>query len=379
MNESPGGAPVSVAGHPLALRAVASYGLVGSLLDMPSTALEEKEFARLHAAVRSQKLTGLFWSAIAHGAFPATPSQRERAEESHVERLAGVLLLEELLVDVVQSMARAGVPVRVLKGAAMAHLDYPDPAQRPYGDIDVLVPSDKFDHAVEVLTAGGCRRLFPQPRPGFDREFGKGVCVRTPTGLEIDLHRTFSMGPFGERLALLDLWDSSEDFALAGTRMQALSSEARFLHAAYHAALGDRRLRLAPLRDLAQLALTRDLDWGHVHALMHASHGEPVVARSIRAAWSELHIADVLAINAWAAAYQESPRQAAELEVYGPRSSYAARSFATIRAIPSLSRKARYVRTLAMPSKSYLADRHHSNVSRLLRGWQEINRPREGT
>jgi hypothetical protein len=369
--------PTSVTGHSRTLRAIASHGLAGSLLDMPQETLADDDFARVHAAVRSQKLTGLFWSAITHGDFPTTGSQRERAEKSHLERLVGVLLLEDLLLHVAQSMEDADIPVRVLKGAAMAHLDYPDPSQRPFGDIDVLVPGDHFDAAVDVLTTSGCRRLFPEPRPGFDRQFGKGACLRTPAGLEIDLHRTFSMGPFGAWLALDEVWATSECFMLAGKRLHALSPEVRFLHAAYHASLGDRTLRLAPLRDVAQLALTRELDWRRVHALMEGSRGEAVVARSVCSAWGELHVADVLAISAWASAYQESPRQASELAVYGSRSSYAARALATVGAIPSMTQKARYVRTLAWPGHSYVADRHSSNWSRLVHAWQEISRQRE--
>ena len=34
-----------------------------------------------------------------------------------------------------------------------------------------------------------------EPRPGFDRRFGKGVCLVRPDGVQVDLHRTLAAGP----------------------------------------------------------------------------------------------------------------------------------------------------------------------------------------
>lgn len=366
----------SVGDYSLALRAVAAYGLAGSMLELPPSELVDRDFLRLHARIREQRLTGLFWSAITDGVFPVTESQRDRAEESHLRVLAGILRLEQLLVDTVGTLKQAGVPVRALKGAAVAHLDYPDPAQRTFGDIDLFVPSTAFDDAVAVLKAAGCIRRYPEPRPGFDRRFGKGTCLCTPAGLEIDLHRTFSMGPFGERLALDELWERSESFTLAGTTVETLPVEARFLHAAYHAELGDLCPRLAPLRDLAQIVLTAEFDWARLQSLMQASQGEAVVARSVRTAWQEFHLADVLAVSAWASQYREDEQAAADLSLYTLTPSYAARAFATVRAIPSLSEKARFVAALTMPERSYLDGRHSSRPSRLRQGVTEILRGR---
>ena len=363
--------------HSNELRAVAAYGLAGSLTEMPTQPLSGDAFDRLHARVRQQKLTGLFWAAISDGAFPVTGDQREAAEGTHLHALTGVVQLESLLLETVETLDRAGIPVRALKGTALAHLDYPVPEQRTFGDIDLLVPSGSFDDAVATLTSLGCERRCAEPRPGFDRRFAKGTCLRTRNGLEIDLHRSFSMGPFGELLALAELWAESDFYEVEGTRVDALAVEARLLHAAYHATLGNRPPLLVPLRDVAQILLTQDVSWARLQQMMTASTGEPVVATAVATAWRELAIADVLAVSSWAAGYQASPRAAGDMAVYGLNSSYAATSVRTLRAIPSVNDRVRFLLALGMPESSYFENRHDSRLDRFRRGLSDIRRPRE--
>lgn len=364
----------SVGSYPQTLRAVAAYGLPGTLLDLPAGPLPDASFIELHARVRAQKLTGLFWSAITDGTFPTTARQAEAAEDWHVRILANNLLLEELLVDVVTALERAGIPVRALKGSATAHLDYANPAQRTFGDIDLLVPGRCFDEALVVLQARGCRRKFPEPRPGFTREFGKGVALALDDNLEVDLHRSFTMGPFGQSLALEEVWKESESFTLAGVPVRALGPEARLLHATYHATLGDRRPRLVPLRDTAQILLTGRVNWGRLKELMRASRGEAVVARGITMAWRELQLADVLVGSAWADSYYEDKHETADITVYGRQSSEAARSLAALRAVPTLRKKIRFLTAMALPERSYLDGRHSGRVDRMRRGIADIRR-----
>lgn len=353
--------------HDVLARTVAAHGLAGSTLSFTDEPLGEREFARLMSTVRSQRLSGLLWSAVSGGAFPATPSQVERVEWMHVEALAGALALERLLVEVVTALESADVPVRVLKGPALARLDYPTPEWRTFGDVDLMVRGDNFDRAVRLLSAWGHRRRHPQPRPGFDRRFSKGTSFVTSEGLELDLHRTFTMGPFGVRLSVESLWSDAEPFHLAGHTLAALPREARFVHACYHAVLGEVTPRLSPLRDIAQLALTGPLDVTRVHEIARASKGEVVVSRAVRQAWHALAVADVLAISAWAHSYRMDSREAADLAVYED-SSYAGKSVASIRALPTWRDRAAFVHAMALPSRSYLGERHAGHLDRLRTG-----------
>jgi hypothetical protein len=369
-------APLLRSYHPSLARTVAAYGLAGSTLDFPTGPLPERDFERLVGSVLTQRLTGLLWAAVESGSLPVTPTQRERAEWLHVEALAGVLALERLLLETVEVLREHGVEPRVLKGPVLAHVDYPEPSWRTFGDVDLLVRGDDFEKAAEVLASLGHRRRNPEPRPGFDRRYSKGTSFVTRDGLELDLHRSFTMGPFGVRLAVDALWSSSESYRMAGHRLEALAAEERFVHACYHAVLGDAHPRLMPLRDVAQLALGHHLDADRIHRLTRRSGGEAVVARAVQQAWQELAIADVLAISAWAASYRLGPRETAELAVYGVGSSYARKSVASIRALPSWQHRARFVHAMALPTRSYLETRHPGRLVRLRNG---LGQSRRGT
>ena len=90
-----------------------------------------------------------------------------------------------------QPVDRAGIESRVLKGVALAHTAYDDPADRVFADVDLLVPGDELTRAATVLTAAlGAERPVPEIRPGFDDRFGKEAMLKVD-GLELDLHRTF--------------------------------------------------------------------------------------------------------------------------------------------------------------------------------------------
>jgi hypothetical protein len=356
------------------VRAVAAYGLPGSLLERPQQPLGTEDWSALLGEVRRQRLSGLLVQAVVDGALPAHDLQVAEAVDLHTRAMASTVLLESTLLDALDAMSAAGVEARVLKGSAVAHLDYPDPALRSFGDVDLLVRSDDVDTAVTALTEAGCRRRYPQPRPGFDAHFGKGASFWTPTGEEIDLHRTFAMGPWGLKIQLEDLWSGEPStFRLAGRAVRALGAEERFMHACYHTVLGDSPPRLVPQRDVAQMILNGRINTDRVHDLVAAWNGEAVVAEAVRTTWQTLGIADVVELSAWAAGYVPSPRERHDLEVYVEgKASYAAKSAAAVRAIPGVRRKLSFLMALTFPKRSYLADRHSGLARRLGQGMAQV-------
>ena len=171
----------------------------------------------------------------------------------------------------------------MLKGSAVAHLDYPDPSLRTFGDVDLLVRSRDIDAAVAVLAARGARPRLGRAPPGFDRRFGKGATFthrhgpgdRPAPDVRDGAVRTADApgGPLGA---------AEDTFDLAGRPVRALDAECRFLHACFHAALGNAAPRLVPLRDVAQMLLFGGLDMDRVDRLMRAWQAEAVVARAVQ-------------------------------------------------------------------------------------------------
>jgi hypothetical protein len=218
----------------------------------------------------------------------ATEAQQAEAQARHAAAMATALLLDRELLAVMDLLEPDGVDVVVLKGTALAHLDHPHPSHRAYGDVDLLVAASQIEHAEARLVAVGGRRVHDEPRPGFDRRFGKGSSYRMPSGFEVDLHRTLALGPFGLAIEPRDLLAERQSFSLAGREVVALGRTRRFVHACYHAVLGRARAQYVPLVDLV-LTAPRDADeTARVVELVRRWRGEVVIDAAIAAAIEQL-------------------------------------------------------------------------------------------
>lgn len=344
--------------------AIAAYGLTGSRTMLPTEPLDDEHWSRLLAEVEGQRIPGFLAAAIADGRFAATPAQDRQSREQHVTSVSLVLLLEGMLLQVADSLERSGTPYRVLKGSAYAHLAYPDPSLRSYGDVDLLVRSEDFDRVGSALASLGATRRFPEPRPGFDRRFSKGASFVLPSGLELDLHRTFVSGPFGLTIELSDLFSTAEEFDVGSRRLPALAPEERFVHACFHAMLGSATPRLLALRDVAQCMLGESLDVQKILAMASAWQCEIVVASAIDATWSTFRLADHVHLSRWAASFEPRQDQIRRLECYtGERRTYGGQSIAAVRAVPTVREKIAFLRALALPRQTGKGDSQ-------LRRWQ---------
>jgi hypothetical protein len=357
--------------YPAALLAVAGHRLPGATRPFPAAPLTDDEWSTLLRAAADHRLLGLLRSAVDSGALPATDFQRTQARADHRMTLLRVLALEQQLVAMTSLLAEAGVETRVLKGSAHAHLDYPDPALRSFIDLDLLFRPADIPRAVAVLEGAGLTRTLAEPRPGFDRRFDKGTTLRGPD-FEIDLHRTFVLGPWGFRVDLDALWATCEPFVIGGHELAALSAPHRFLHACYHAALGDWPLRLGSLRDVAEL---HPCDEPGVVALAREWGVQAVVAAAVADSTRLLGLPLAGELREWAEAYVPTRREEYWLGLHTrANKTFAAQAIATLPVLPGLRQKAAYLRALMLPDRSYTADRHGSALSRWRFGVREALR-----
>jgi hypothetical protein len=363
------------------VQAVAGYGLPGTSPTLSREPLDDAVWAKLLDLVQVQRVTGFLIRAVDDRALATRADQATEAALAHRAEMTWALLIESFLLETADRLTNAGIAFRVLKGTTAAHLDYPSPEVRSFGDVDLLVRSEQFDAAVGELLAAGHRRRFPQPRPGFDRRFSKGTSFVAHDGKEIDLHRTFAMGSFGLSIKLDDLWARSSSYLLGDVLLHGLAREERFLHACFHAALGDFPPRLAALRDVAQLLLGGEVDLHLVRALAASWRSDVVVARALQSAWRSFDLdASVSPLTAWALDFVPSAKEQRALAAYaGAEARYASRSAAGLRAVPGVRDKAAYLRALAFPEREYVEPRYHSRVDRLRRNasavWRRVEWP----
>lgn len=352
------------AAYPVPLLTVAGFGL--TTRPFPSTPLTPEVWDRFLVGARKHRLLGHAQAAVRAGALPTTHEQATQLRAMHRTIVLRMMMLEHVLVTV----AGLGLDMRVLKGSAYAHLDYPDPALRSFVDLDLLFRADDFARAVESLATAGFTRILAEPRPGFDARFDKGTTMRR-NGVELDLHRTFVLGPWGRLVDTDALWSESEPFTLGGITVQALTAPHRFLHACYHAALGDWPLRLGSLRDVAQLLPSASVQLAEKWGV------QAVVAAAVADATRLLGLRNTTPVQTWAAAYAPTSREERWLALHTQEDkTFAAQALATLPMLPGIREKAAYLRALILPDHTYTAGRHHSPLARFRFGIREAIRGR---
>ena len=353
---------------PAVLAAVAAHGLPCAPPPAHAVDMGPGQWKRFLESVVEERLTGLLVRALEDGALVATDQQRAQAAGAHRRMVFTTLFLESKMLGIVDLLAGCGIDSRVLKGSAAARLAYPDASLRPFIDIDLLVPSGRFDDAVRALEAAGGHRNFPEPHPGFDQRFSKGATVVMPEGFELDLHRTLASGPFAHVIPPDDLFATCTPFEVGGRRMLTLGAEERFLHACLHAVLGTAPALLMPLRDVAQLALETPLDQRRIMELAERWHAQAVMARAVTVTWETLGLRQPHPLARWAATYLPTRAEHHRLSAYAEGATYASQVLAGLRDVKGTRAKAAYLRALAVPDSRYLEGRYISQVVRWRQG-----------
>lgn len=174
------------------------------------------------------------------------------------------------------ALAAAGIPVVLLKGAALGELTYAKPAERPMTDVDLLVPPGSLDEALTCLETSG----FGLPSAeaiAFWKESFYNVPATTREGVEagVEIHWSIAQA---ERYAVdVDgLFERARPLVYEGREVLALGPADLLLHQALHHSYHFFEPKLIWLHDLALLhvqgppveeALERAAQWGMRTAL----------------------------------------------------------------------------------------------------------------
>lgn len=156
--------------------------------------------------------------------------------------------------DVLALLAEAGIPVVLLRGAALAATVYGDPALRHCHDIALLLQQGDVARAADALRRNG---LTPQ-KPGFA---GPAALLRHETSLPVELHtRVFSVPLYS--LPWSELWPRTDEVKIAGTPTNVLAPADALLHVCGHMAYSSSRDSLRWVGDAWHLIrVNQNLDW----------------------------------------------------------------------------------------------------------------------
>jgi hypothetical protein len=369
------------------IRAAAAHGLPGAPpFPSPPDPTDELAWARAIRLAEQQRVLGLLAAAVADGALEVGPEQLDRLADAHEGWCAHDLRLERLLLRAADALDAARLPFLVIKGPALAHRWYPDPAQRLFADLDLVVPSGRVREAARALAEVLGTSPPPELRPGFDEQFGKETPLRgpaTPTapgGIELDLHRTPIAGALGLAIPLDELFESPGEVLVGGRALPTLGPVPTLLLACYQATVADLPPRLIASRDLVQV-LSDDLAPAAADVIAAADRWQAsaLVAEAVAAAPGRLGVAPPTdpprPLTAWAQEYRPERRERIVLAAHrGPGYVYW-RQLAGVIVLSGSRARATYLRALVSPQTSYLTERRWRRGGHLRRGWRTLTSP----
>ena len=346
-----------------AVRLIASWGLADadgtSAPFQPDTAIE---WSRLLGQIQFERISGLAVEAAGAGAIELSEEQAGELFRSHRDAMTWCLAAEQKLLHVGEAFTAEGIEYAVLKGPALAHTMYPEPCLRPFVDLDLLVRSRDYDRACAILARlGHLRRPSgAEARLGVAIREGERAC-RPDDGIEVDLHRTLVLGPFGQWIDGDELLDRAGRFYLGGRPVPRLDDTATLVNVALHGALGWARPRLAPLRDLVEVCDRGEIDEERLMLWVRDWHLGAAIARAVALVQASLHLPPPRVLQA--VPLESSARDRRLLGAYvGERRATASLPLVTLGAIEGVHAKSRYALGLLFPTREFLRVRGGGNV-----------------
>ncbi|MGH7712724.1 MAG: nucleotidyltransferase domain-containing protein [Gemmatimonadaceae bacterium] len=151
------------------------------------------------AAADLERATRVAWQRLGSlGIQPTTPESRLQFEQLASIAAFRAQHLDARLQETLALLAREGIHVILLKGAALANTIYPSFIERPMGDIDLMVPPNAAERAHAIARSAGWTwdaATFPMARyaghhhlPPLDDSARTGVRLELHAGIAIEGH-----------------------------------------------------------------------------------------------------------------------------------------------------------------------------------------------
>ncbi len=295
---------------------------------------------------------GLLARTIDDGYWVDGEGRSEELAPSLRARLTMDLVTERRTIQISEALRDAGVRHVVFKGAAHAHLFEADPGLRHFDDVDVVIPGADLVRAYEIVTSLGGRRLYPEPRPGFDVRFGKGATFATPNHGAVDVHRMVATGWAGAALERAELFNDLSEVGIAGATLPVFGPLRCALVCAVRAVVGDQHVEARVLRD-AVLAWSRpEVDRGELIGLACDVGMGAVLAAAVELATTRLALDDDGVLHPWAMQYRPTRSELVNLAPYTAEHwSYPRQLANQARGIDSFGGTVRFLHAVVLPAK----------------------------
>lgn len=254
--------------------------------EIAGLAEQSPDWRRTIGIAGAEKLVPVLWKGVA-----GLPDADEHAELEALRKMARVADFQLTgfargLEQTLAVLADAGIPVMLLKGAALAHTVFDSFAERPMGDLDLLLPEERVEAGWQALHDAGW-----EPEYGEAETFWEDLQhlrplvnpARLPVAIEV--HRSIVRpGPFS--IDAERLWAEARDIDVGGVPARVPSPHHQILHLSIHFAWQNmlQRLTVRTARDVA-FVLERDPpEWADVVGVARQSRAESCVYWTLRLA-----------------------------------------------------------------------------------------------
>lgn len=212
--------------------------------------LDSEASAALITLCQNNRLSPILGDAVHSGRIVLAEDSLPKLFTSIEHFLATQLRVEQQSMAVIDALLDASIDFRVLKGFATGYLDYPNPAMRPVGDLDILIRPDDMPAALGIVSSIEGGSLHAPPRN--DWRVTHAIPFRVG-GVEIDLHHRLLHQAAGHCAARLDLFAEPDQFTIVGRHVCGLPPWLRLLQAAAQNVLGGYQ-QLSSDLDVSRLA-----------------------------------------------------------------------------------------------------------------------------
>jgi Uncharacterised nucleotidyltransferase len=168
---------------------------------------------------------------------------REYLAQLHAANTDRNRLLRAALEDIVAWCGAAGIPMMLLKGAAVLADDlYGDPGARLMGDLDLLVPAERVHEVQQLLLGRGYAVCPPEEekhiyRLPTDAAYHLDPLCRPGSGIVVEIHHRLMGRQGGRALPVSQVWAERIPAPGFSGAVYLPSTSWRLLHNALHALL----------------------------------------------------------------------------------------------------------------------------------------------
>lgn len=302
--------------------------------------------------------------AITRGQDVFPPALEARLQEAYMANASRNTLLLAELAQLLKQLAGAGVPVLVLKGAALAQHVYGNIAVRPMDDLDILVREEDARATVQLLAANGYERAAPEVHEGMALAYENEVLLvkRAAVDILLEPHWHLLDSPYHQARMEMDwYWETAVGARFEQASGLVLGPEALLLHLCAHLALHHGGDWLLWQHDVAEVlhAYAARLAWDKLLRQAAAADLVLPLQQIVPRVADQWLVTLPPAARAQLAALQPS---AGELRVFGGMAAgerrLVGRFWGELVSIPSWRRRWRYATRNLFPSAEYMRQRY---------------------